>query len=158
IFEMELRLKRYIKALESPNLYPVLLPYGIAVAPKGAGFYGEGTNDAHNLPLVTNPFDDELTRERFNYHAKRLWVPLNALQKAVTIVNNHQQSNRIRERDHQIPNRKVSLKKIPEISFVPVVKDRKNLKIWTRNCPMSAIDKGFTAIVKANYDLRPRVG
>lgn len=30
-------------------------PYGVAAAPKGAGFGGEGTNLAHNLPLMANP-------------------------------------------------------------------------------------------------------
>ncbi len=42
-------------ALAGRARYPVALPYGIATAPKGAGFYAEGTNLAHNLPLGANP-------------------------------------------------------------------------------------------------------
>ncbi|MGB2987945.1 MAG: xylulose 5-phosphate 3-epimerase, partial [Phycisphaerae bacterium] len=49
IYEMESRLAAASRAVKSGRgSYPVCLPYGIAVAPKGAGFYGEGTNLAHN--------------------------------------------------------------------------------------------------------------
>ena len=42
ILEMECRLEAAAKAVRSGNeTYPVLLPYTVAVAPKGAGFYGE---------------------------------------------------------------------------------------------------------------------
>lgn len=158
IFEMERRLKKYIKALESPNEYPVLMPYGIAVAPKGAGFYGEGTNAAHNLPLVTNPYEDELTRERFNYHAHKLWVPEAELRKAIALFNNHTETKRIKEKDHPIPNRNVHLETQPETEFIPVSDSRDNLSTWTKHSSMVAIDRGFVAAVKANPHLRPRVG
>lgn len=158
IFEMELRLKRYIKALESPNKYPIPLPYGIAVAPKGAGFYGEGTNDAHNLPLVKNPYHDELTRERFNYHAQRLWVEKHVIERSATLLNNHESTKRIREKDHPIAHRQVSLAHQIEPSFHAVPEHRTDESHWVYTCPMSAIDKGFVAVVKANPDLRPRVG
>jgi phosphoketolase len=157
IFEMEHRLKVYIKALESPNSYPVKIPYGIAVAPKGAGFYGEGTNAAHNLPLVENPFVDELTRERFNFHAQRLWVPEPTLRRAVSTINNHETTGRIREKDHPIANRSVVLEKIPKPTYLPVpeLTSREN---WTYAAAMDAIDNEFVNMVRANPHLRARVG
>ena len=51
---------------EGRRRYPVPLPYGVAVAPKGAGFYGAGTNLAHNLPLGANPHTDAAAARRFN--------------------------------------------------------------------------------------------
>lgn len=158
IFEMEHKLKRYIKALDGPNQYPIPLPYGIAVAPKGAGFYGEGTNEAHNLPLVKNPYVDELTRERFNYHARRLWVDAQSLKKAADLFNNHGLSRRLQEKEHPIANRKVSLKVVPEISWKDVPKNREDINSWIPDSPMNAIDHGFTAITDANPQLRARVG
>ncbi len=158
IFEMEHRLKGYIKAIESPRQYPVPLPYGIAVAPKGAGFYGEGTNEAHNLPLVNNPYVDELTRERFNHHAKKLWVPEKSLMKAIAVLNNHEKSSRIREKDHPIANRNVKLDHIVEPTIRPVPQNRLDLKSTSSGSPMQAIDKGFLKIVSANPQLRARVG
>jgi phosphoketolase len=158
IFEMELRLKRYIKALESPNRYPIPLPYGIAVAPKGAGFYGEGTNEAHNLPLVNNPYTDELTRERFNYHAGKLWVHEQHLLRAISILNNHEKNKRIKEKDHPIANRTVKLEHVVDPMFTPVSEQRLDPSTLTMSSPMEAIDLGFVRIVKANPKLRPRVG
>lgn len=158
IFEMEHKLKRYIKALDGPNNYPIPYPFGIAVAPKGAGFYGEGTNDAHNLPLVKNPYHDELTRERFNYHAKRLWVPQQAIIKSASLLANHEQSTRVREKDHPIANRNVSLTNHPEVAWKRVPKDRIDFASWTLRSPMAAIDAGYNAVVAANPHLRPRVG
>jgi len=66
IFTMENRLEAAAAALQAGHdRYPVRLPYGIAVAPKGAGFYNEGTNLAHNLPLMTNPHTDPAAAEAF---------------------------------------------------------------------------------------------
>lgn len=158
IFEMEMRLKRYIKALESPNHYPVRLPYGIAVAPKGAGFYGEGTNDAHNLPLVKNPYHDELTRERFNFHAQRLWVNKPVIDESVAVFNNHTEQNRVREKDHPISNRNVTVEQKTEPHYHAVPHDRTEISQRVYSCPMAAIDKEFVNIVSANPHLRPRVG
>ncbi|MCX8008951.1 MAG: xylulose 5-phosphate 3-epimerase [Patescibacteria group bacterium] len=158
IFEMELRLKRYVKAIDGPRRYPIPLPYGIAVAPKGAGFYGEGTNDAHNLPLGTNPYEDELARERFNYHAKRLWVPKHDLEAAIALVNNHEKTNRIREKDHPIANRQVTLANQPQPVCKNVSGNRLDMTTISKSSPMEAIDTGFVRIVKENPHLRPRVG
>jgi phosphoketolase len=65
IFEMECRLEAAAEAVRSKGKrYPVPLPYGIAVAPKGADFYGEGTNLAHNLHLRLDWACHELDRQR----------------------------------------------------------------------------------------------
>ena len=67
ILEMEARLASAGEDARGGKIkYPVRLPYGIAVAPKGAGFPGEGTNLAHNLPLLANPFLDAEAAGRFN--------------------------------------------------------------------------------------------
>jgi hypothetical protein len=51
IIEQEERLKAAGELARAGQIpYPVRLPYGVAVAPKGFGFYGAGTNLAHNLP------------------------------------------------------------------------------------------------------------
>lgn len=158
IFEMELRLKRYIKALESPNKYPIPMPYGIAVAPKGAGFYGEGTNAAHNLPLVENPYLHDLTRERFNFHAQRLWVAKDVVEHSARLFNNHEATKRVKERDHLIANRSVKVNQNNDIHYMSVPHDRTDESTWTAHSPMTAIDNGFVSVVKANPTLRPRVG
>jgi phosphoketolase len=63
--------------------YTLRLPYGVAVAPKGYGFYGAGTNPAHNLPLPGNPHTDETARALFNEWARKSWVALAELATAV---------------------------------------------------------------------------
>jgi phosphoketolase len=73
IWEMEARLEAAAAAVRSGKArYPVPLPHGVAVAPKGAGFYGEGTNLAHNLPLMANPHTDADAARHFNESARRL--------------------------------------------------------------------------------------
>ena len=77
IFEMECRLEAAAEAARAgQERDPIPLPYGIAVVPKGAGFYGEGTNLAHNLPLPSNPHTEPASAHLFNHSASRLWVPL----------------------------------------------------------------------------------
>jgi phosphoketolase len=154
IIEQERRLEESAKNLQSTDHYEIKIPYGIAVAPKGAGFYNEGTNYAHNLPLVDNPSKNDLAASRFNAHAKKLFVPLDDLKKAIAAFQNHQNSGRVLEKNHPIANRDVSLKKIPQLDFKEVV--QKNIS--PQISPMDAIDSGFLAIVKANSHLRPRVG
>lgn len=129
------------------NHYPVLLPYGVAVTKKGAGFYGAGTNAAHNLPLGANPYIEETARAHFNTSAKNLFVPLPELMQARQLFQNHAQSARLKERDNPIANRSVNIKQ-PTLPFVKPA----------TNCPMSGIDDTFMAYVKANPALRPRVG
>jgi phosphoketolase len=159
IFEMECRLEAAADAIRSgEESYPVLLPYGIASAPKGAGFYGEGTNLAHNLPLGDNPHTDLVAAERFNDSARRLWVPLPELKEAVERLQHHEASGRPRERDHALAHRNVSLRVAPSPGFRPVPPNRRDPATWTKTSPMAAVDSGFLAAVRANSHLRPRVG
>ncbi|MEO5702760.1 MAG: xylulose 5-phosphate 3-epimerase, partial [Gammaproteobacteria bacterium] len=67
--------ERAQKIQAGSDSYPARMPYGIAVTEKGAGFYGAGTNDAHNLPLGGNPHQDPVAARRFNDSAKALYVP-----------------------------------------------------------------------------------
>jgi len=159
IFEIERRLESAAQAVRSRRLrYPVPLPYGIAVAPKGFGFYGAGTNLAHNLPLGTNPHDDAAAARRFNEHARRLWVPVETLRTASGALQRHARSRRPLERDNVFARRTVELPAVPAPGFRPVPADRRDRKRWSRFSPMTAVDHGFLAIVRANPRLRPRVG
>ena len=136
----------------------MLLPYGIAVARKGAGFYGAGTNLAHNLPLGANPRTDTVAAGHFNESARRLWVAPSELQDACRRFQAHQASGRPRERDHPLANRQVQLSVVTSPNFRPVSQNRSDPSRWTRTSPMTAIDDGFLAAVQANPHLRPRVG
>ncbi len=159
IFEMEERLEAAAKAVsagESP--YPVPLPYGIAVAPKGAGFYGAGTNLAHNLPLGANPHTDTVAAERFNESARRLWVPAAELEDAIGKLRHHEVSRRPQERDHALTHRDVKLQELPVPLSRPLAEDRRDPSRWTRSSPMRAVDAMFLATVRANPHLRPRIG
>ena len=159
VFEMECRLEAAADAVRSgEERYPVPLPYGIATAPKGAGFFGEGTNLAHNLPLGANPHLDAVAAERFNRSARRLWVPEAELKEAVGQLQHHQTSGRPRERDHPLAHREVKLQQAPPPEFRPVPENRRDASTWTRTSPMAAVDAGFLEAVQANPHLRPRVG
>jgi len=149
IFEMECRLEAITKALHSgEEVYPILLPYGIAVAPKGAGFYGEGTNLAHNLPLISNPYTDAVAAGRFNESARRLWVPPAELKRAVNRFRHHEVSGRPKERDHPLAHREVQLTRIPKLVSRRIPKDRRDQTTWTRFSPMYAVDAMFLATVQ----------
>ncbi len=155
ILEMENRLEAATQAIrQGSGRYPVAMPYGIAVAPKGAGFYGEGTNLAHNLPLMGNPHTDSTAADRFNHSARRLWVPLPELENAIGKF----QSGRLKERDHALAHRDVPLKEVPLATPRSVPDDRRDASQWTRSSPMDAIDLTFLRTVQANPHLRPRVG
>lgn len=160
ILEMERRLESAAEAIkEGKSRYPIPLPYGIAVAPKGAGFPGEGTNLAHNLPSMANPRLDSRAADLFNEGAKRLWVPLMELTEAVSLFQQHKTSGRAYERDHDLAHRNVPVAKIPDPPFRPVSPEsRLRPDQWTTASPMTAIDRMFVTILEANPDLRPRVG
>jgi phosphoketolase len=134
------------------------MPYGIAVAPKGAGFYNEGTNYAHNLPLVENPHSSEIAASRFNAHASKLFVDQKALNNAITLFAKHKTSKRVKERDNTLANRDVSLKKIPDMPKKIRPKDGVLPEYWKQVSPMDAIDDAFLSLAKANPHLRPRIG
>ena len=157
VWEMERRLDAAARAIaEGRARYPVALPYGIAVAPKGAGFYGAGTNLAHNLPLGANPHTDRTAARHFNRSARRLWVPSDALRAASGVLQQHARAGRPREGDTALANRHVDVPQIPEPAWRALSPERRRLE--THACPMTAIDDGFLAIVQANPSLRPRVG
>ncbi len=160
ILEMERRLEAAAEDVRSGrSRYPVTLPYGVAVAPKGAGFPGEGTNLAHNLPLMANPRIDSRAADLFNEGARRLWVPPTELAGAAASFQQHRTSGRARERDHALAHRQVQVAGIPDPPFRPVTEDvRRNQAAWTTASPMTAVDRMFLAIVEANPRLRPRVG
>ncbi|MCS6925075.1 MAG: xylulose 5-phosphate 3-epimerase [Candidatus Binatia bacterium] len=160
ILEIEHRLETAAAAVQAgQSRYPIKLPYGIAVAPKGAGFPGEGTNLAHNLPLMGNPHSDGGIAALFNQGARRLWVPPAELHHACDQFQRHPASGRPRERDHVLVHRSVRLRTVPPVPFRPVAAaSRRDPTRWTTASPMAAIDAMFTAIVRANPQLRPRVG
>ncbi|MBI2869826.1 MAG: xylulose 5-phosphate 3-epimerase [Chloroflexi bacterium] len=159
VCEMETRLQAAAEAVRSRGeKYPVRMPYGIAVAPKGAGFYGAGTNLAHNLPLGKNPHTDIEAMRHFNESARRLWVPLPELQDAIGRFERHQVSGRPKEKDHPLAHRDVKLTAEPPLVSRPVPADRSNMDSWRRWSPMYAVDEMFLATVQANPHLRPRVG
>ncbi len=158
IFEMETRLEALSRVVATGHqAYPVPFPYGIAVAPKGAGFFGEGTNLAHNLPLGANPYSDAEAARHFNEGAKKLWVPVPELKTSIARMLNDGKS-RPQERDHSLACRDVRLERIPQLITRDVPKNRLDRSTWTRSSPMQAVDFMFIAAVQANPHLRPRVG
>lgn len=160
ILEAEHRLETAADAVRTgPRRYPVPLPYGVAVAPKGFGFPGAGTNLAHNLPLMANPRTDAGAARRFNQGARRLWVPPGELGAATGSLQQHAASGRARERDHPLAHREVALREVPPPPFRTVdAAARVEPTAWTTASPMRAVDGMFAAIVRANPHLRPRVG
>ena len=128
--------------------------HGIATAPKGAGFYGEGTNLAHNLPLPGNPSKDSTSAEFFNEHAGRLWVAADVVEASRLALNRHDQAGRAKERDHALANRDVPLPVLPPSTYLTLTGGGDGALA----SPMAAIDETFIAICRANPQLRPRVG
>jgi phosphoketolase len=159
ILELERRLEAAAARVRAGQArYPVPLPHGVAIAPKGAGFYGEGTNLAHNLPLGVNPRTDARAARNFQVSARRLHVPEEELRAAIAAFQVHARQGRPRERDHALATRDVRLTAAPAPAFRAVPKDRADRSAWTTASPMTAIDEGFLAVVRANPGLRPRVG
>lgn len=159
ILESEWRLEeRAQRLLAGADKYPVLMPYGVAVAEKGAGFYGAGSNDAHGLPLGANPAHDALARNRFNASARLLYTPPDELAAAVRCLQTHAGSGRPHEREHALATRDARIQHWPELPYRPVADDRHNPAYRGESSPMDGIDLTFLAYVKANPHLRPRVG
>ena len=149
---------RCARLLAGADRYPVRMPYGIAVAQKGAGFYGAGSNDAHGLPLGSNPRRDASARSHFNAAAKQLFIPAQELDVARHRLKNHARSGRMRERDHPLANRDVTIEKHPALQYLPVPENLRDPAYRTCCSAMDGIDQAFLAYVKANPSLRPRVG
>jgi phosphoketolase len=158
ILDMEHKLEERGSHGYAENRYPVRIPYAVAIAPKGAGFYNEGTNAAHDLPVDGSPAHDEALREIYNHHVKKLWVPLSEVNSSISLMTRHEGSFRVKEKDNSIANRDVQLQVMPEMPTKSVPEDRSDPKNWSISAPMSAIDDGFSAIVASNSHLRPRVG
>jgi phosphoketolase len=160
ILEAERRLGAAAEAVRRGRRgYPVPLPYGVAVAPKGFGFPGAGTNLAHNLPLMANPSTDATAAARFNEGARRLWVPEADLAAALEPFRRHEASGRPRERDNPLAHRDIAAPEVPPPPFRPVDPGRRaDPSTWTHAAPMTAVDRMFAGIVRANPHLRPRVG
>lgn len=148
LFTMERKLKDYRQqALSGDRPYPVPIPYGIAETSKGYGFYGAGSNPAHNLPLPGNPKIDTRARELFHHHAGLLWVPPEQLTEAVSELNQHWRQERPLERDHALATRN------PPDPVIPTLPSSHDA-----GSPMLAVDDFFRALVEANPALRARVG
>lgn len=158
ILQGEMHLRERAEAAQKSQNYPVLMPYGIALAKKGAGFYGAGSNNAHSLPLGKNPRFDNKAMEDFNEYAHKMFVPMAKIKQAVSTLQNHQATARVLERDNPIANRDVYLQHFPNLAYKSVVADGFDLINYAQNCPMDAIDQSFLAFVEANSSLRPRVG
>jgi phosphoketolase len=146
LWEMEQRLAHRVNEMNNELIgYPLPMPYGIAETTKGYGFYGAGSNAAHNLPLPASPALDERARELFNQHAAALWVEPQALSEACRLFA--LRAGRVLERDNPLARRQPTLPVQPELHF------------HDRPCsPMSALDRYFVDLVRANPQLRPRVG
>lgn len=150
VFEMEQRLAARAQMIhEGAAHYPVRLPYAIAQAPKGFGFPGAGTNNAHNLPLLGNPHNDATALREFNAGARRLWQPLEELLAARQVLRFGVGTARVAERDNEIATKEVSLPHMPATAWK---------KVGDKTAPMAALDERFCDIALANPHLRPRVG
>lgn len=158
ILNGERMLTERVAAAQKSQNYPMLMPYGIAVAKKGAGFYGAGTNNAHSLPLEQNPRFDKKAQENFNEYAHKMFVPVDKIKHASAIMQNHQASGRGLERDNPIANRDVHLEIFPELPYKEVTSSGFDISNYSQSSPMDAIDHSFLAFVNANPGLRPRVG
>lgn len=150
ILESETRATAQAQALAHVPDLPIRLAYGVAEAPKGYGFPGAGTNAAHNLPLGANPAHDDAARERFNDAAKALWVAPEILAQAVATLSTHGAQKRPRERDHALAHRDVPTPALPAPRTYPVGAAPVS--------PMDALDDYFLEVVRANPNLRVRVG
>ncbi len=147
LWEMEQRLAHRVQEQHNGILnYPLPMPYGIAETVKGYGFYGAGSNAAHNLPLPANPHSDAAARALFNQHVAPLWVPPAELASACALLR-EQGVGRVLERDNPLAVRQ------PEAPTMPALHYREDA------CsPMLALDRFFVDLVRANPQLRPRVG
>ncbi len=148
ILTQEAHLERHARQVANgERRYPVPMPYAIAETVKGYGFPGAGSNRAHNLPLPGNPHRDADSAAQFNDGATRLYVAPQALAEARAALANH--GARPRERDNALVDFRVEPPSMPEQPW---------REPGSARSPMAAIDELFTAIIRANPQLRVRVG
>jgi phosphoketolase len=147
LWEMEGRLQRRVTERENGILnYPLPMPYAIAETTKGYGFYGAGSNAAHNLPLPANPGTDARARALFNQHVQPIWVAPTELAAARRCFL-AARAGRPLERDNSLALRN------PPAPHIP------NLRYRSDACsPMAALDRFFVDLTAANPQLRARVG
>jgi phosphoketolase len=147
LWEMEQRLAHRVTEMRNGILnYPLPMPYAIAETVKGFGFYGAGSNAAHNLPLPGNPHCNAEARALFNQHAASLWVAPNELAAARGLFA-EQRGGRPLERDNPLATRHPPAPQLPALQY------------RDDGCsPMLALDRFFVDLVAANPQLRPRVG
>jgi len=129
--------------------YPIKMPYIIAETIKGFGFPGAGSNNAHNLPLGNNPYEDAEARKRFNEGVKMLWVDAKEIE---TIRNKYfplTLASRVKEKNHSLAHRQVTLENISNLN---------SYTLGEKISPMEAIDEVFVKIVSSNKNVRVRVG
>ena len=148
ILEAEARLEDFADAPE--RSYPAPLPYIIAETVKGFGFPGAGKNEAHNLPLTGNPHRDDAARAAFNAGAADLFVPAGEIKAAVAVHATHDAQNRPLESRHPLAWRRPPAPALPEPDWLALSDPP--------GCAMQALDDFFVRLVKANPDLRVRVG
>ncbi|MEH6647834.1 xylulose 5-phosphate 3-epimerase [Sulfitobacter sp.] len=130
--------------------YPARLPYVIAETVKGYGFYGAGTNAAHNLPLQSNPRFDSAARAAFNRSAGKLFIPAPEIKNAVATLATHEEQNRVLESQHALAHRNPDAPVLPDPEWArPEAKPA---------CAMHALDRWFVALIEANPELRVRLG
>lgn len=147
LWEMEQRLQRRVEEKGRGILtYPLPIPYGIAETEKGFGFYGAGSNAAHNLPLPGNPHHDETSRALFNEHAAPLFVPPDKLQAARELLRRHRQGRPL-ERDNPMARRYPDEPTMPQLDYRDGACS-----------PMAAVDDFFVELTRLNPGLRARVG
>lgn len=151
ILEAEASLSACASAAQAGDLrYPARIHYTIAQAPKGYGFPGAGTNQAHNLPLRANPAADPAARDAFNHASRTLWVPHQDLIESIRTFQNHSVSRRPLERDHALATRRV----VAKAGNLPWIEPAET----GDQSPMRALDRAFLATADANPGLRVRVG
>lgn len=150
VFESEARLEACSAHIREGHMhYPVKLPYLIAETEKGYGFYGAATNAAHGTPLPGNPGSDEHSRNLFNQHAARLFLPRSQLDHAIAQIAQHDADNRVPEKHHALCMRNVTLQSPTEPQW------------HTESEPissMAAVDARFCQWHLSNPDRRVRIG
>jgi len=150
IFESEARLEACSAHIREGHMhYPVKLPYLIAETEKGYGFYGAGTNAAHGTPLPGNPSSDERSRNLFNEHAAKLFLPRSELELAISQIAQHEADNRVPEKHHALCMRNVRLQSPTEPQWHTE---------GDPTSPMAAVDTRFCEWHLANPDRRVRIG
>ena len=148
LYEMEQSFRYRADAVfRGESNYPVRIPYGIAEAVRGYGFYGAGSHTDQDLPLPGNPGIDTRARDLFHEYTAPLWVSPDELRQSTEQLTEHAIQSRPLERDHPIARRN------PPDPVIPRIPPQNS-----QASPVQAIDDFFTALAEENRHLRVRVG